>query len=934
MKKNWIIIFISVPIIFILVFFLELRKEYLDYRNKIFKETNTIINNIEIKINELKNDLNKQIYKIEGQNQDLINDFEINDVVNNFEKFFIKYFNLISNIKIFDKDRNIINLSTNNKGEIIKDKYIAQRQINLIDKESISYKNANLNYLLPIFLNNNLVANVNVIINFANYLNELLSYNVEISEILWFAIIDENKDLIISKKNVVTEGLKNQINSSSGLNLNEIFKYKEEKSKKVYNIILKRIELINVKIDLLFSYKSFEQYYLEKNLNSLILHFILLLLLELNIFFFYKKNLNNNRKILDLQYNIEIYKNLYDAVPIGIIVYNNERKVLQINKAAQKLLYIDDPKEIIGKNISERFLQTKGLYNNQNNAFDSNKFLLYQKHGNEIIVYKREALSIINGEDLFIDAFIDITTLEKARRFEASANLAKSEFLAKMSHEIRTPMNGIIGMINAFNHENLTEKQKENLQIIKKSAELLLNIIDDILDFSKIEAGKMQLEEIPFSLREEINISIDLFKQIIKEKKLELELKIEDEVPDKLIGDPYRLRQILINLISNAVKFTHEGKILIEVRLIEKYDGNITLFFSVADTGIGIPKNKLESIFNTFTQAEDSVSRKYGGSGLGTTICKQLVNLMNGEIWVESPSGISKNNNYPGARFSFTVELFSNEGLNKELNFNNISSFKDIRSLIISKTNVLNEYLKDFIDTYEIKYQIYDMDTKSYEDLKNILVNENNFDIIILIDEPNFNAINLTKRLKEDKLLSNNLIYILSTNHKTHNYIISKKSGADYYFTLPFRKDEFLETFYENFQYLNISDHQIEKKKLKEELSILVAEDNIINQKVAQTIFENLGYHIDIANNGEEALKMVEKKHYDIIFMDLIMPDKDGIQATVEIRGKGYKIPIIAMTANITKNARKQALDAGMNDYILKPVRLIDVQNILLKWIS
>lgn len=151
MKKSWVIIFISVPLIFVLVFFLELRKEYLDYRNKIFKETNTIINNLEIKINELKNDLNKQIYKIEGQDQDLINNFEINDVVNNFEKFFIKYFNLISNIKIFDKDRNIINLSTNNKGEIIKDKYIAQRQINLIDKETISYKNANLNYLLPIF---------------------------------------------------------------------------------------------------------------------------------------------------------------------------------------------------------------------------------------------------------------------------------------------------------------------------------------------------------------------------------------------------------------------------------------------------------------------------------------------------------------------------------------------------------------------------------------------------------------------------------------------------------------------------------------------------------------------------------------------------------------------------------------------------------------
>ena len=251
--------------------------------------------------------------------------------------------------------------------------------------------------------------------------------------------------------------------------------------------------------------------------------------------------------------------------------------------------------------------------------------------------------------------FSDITPIEKARKYEAAANTAKSEFLAKMSHEIRTPMNGIIGMTEAMDQENLNAEQKEYLQIVKRSADLLLNLIDDILDFSKIEAGKMQLEEIPFKLREEVKLSVDLFRPVIEEKNISLQIKTNPDVPENIIGDPFRLRQVLSNLISNAVKFTHEGQIVVGIQLEEEYNSNLTLLFYVEDTGVGIPRNKIESIFNSFTQAEESTSRKYGGSGLGTTISKQLVNLMHGEIWAESPSTISTSPNYPG----FKIQLYN-----------------------------------------------------------------------------------------------------------------------------------------------------------------------------------------------------------------------------------------------------------------------------------
>ena len=281
---------------------------------------------------------------------------------------------------------------------------------------------------------------------------------------------------------------------------------------------------------------------------------------------------------------------------------------------------------------------------------------------------------MIYNEAYLLSAFIDVTHIEKARKYEAAANTAKSEFLAKMSHEIRTPMNGIIGMTEALDQESLTIDQKEYVQIVKRSADVLLTLIDDILDFSKIEAGKMQLEEIPFKLREEVKFAIDLFRPIIEEKNLKFGIKINPDVPENIIGDSFRLRQVLSNLISNAVKFTHEGEISVGIELEEEYNSNITLLFYVEDTGVGIPRDKVESIFNSFTQAEESTSRKYGGSGLGTTIAKQLVTLMHGEIWVQSPSPIPASPNFPGSRFSFTIEVYSNEKLVKALHTEEIKA--------------------------------------------------------------------------------------------------------------------------------------------------------------------------------------------------------------------------------------------------------------------
>ena len=584
--------------------------------------------------------------------------------------------------------------------------------------------------------------------------------------------------------------------------------------------------------------------------------------------------------------------------------------------------------------VERRFSNFSKPSNKPNAAYDTDHYFYYQHEGNEVVIFKKELPCTIDGREYVLSTFIDVTSVEKERKYEAAANTAKSDFLAKMSHEIRTPMNGIIGMTEALGKEDLTDTQLEYISIVRRSADLLLNIIDDILDYSKIEAGKMLIEEIPFRLREEVSLSVELFRAIAEEKNLALEIDIKDQVPDKIIGDPFRLRQVLSNLISNAVKFTHEGKIVVKVDLEDIYTGNITLLFSVSDTGVGIPKEKLNTVFNTFTQADTTTSRKYGGSGLGTTICKQLVTLMNGEIWVESPSELSPDKKHPGSSFNFTVEVFSNEELSKEIDLTKIKSYNDIKALIITHNQTTKKRLYAFLDQHKIKADTLHYGEHVISEIEQALQKKRNkYHLVILVDEPGLDAIWLAKKLDADGYSEHYRLIMISSNHKPENYIQSRLSKIDYYLVQPF-EHKTLKT------YINDIFHNIPKTEeykgleLRSDLRILVAEDNIINQKVAENIFKNMGYDIQIASDGLEVMELMKESEYDIIFMDLEMPEKDGIEATSELRSLGYQIPIVAMTASATEQTKTRSLEAGMNEYTTKPVKTETVVAILEKWFA
>ena len=635
----------------------------------------------------------------------------------------------------------------------------------------------------------------------------------------------------------------------------------------------------------------------------------------------------------------EYFEALFQNNPVAVVTIDNDATVTSWNPAAEKLFgYTRE--EALGQNIDTLVAKTEEIYADAvhysriglDASSDAFQVIVKRtrKDGSIVDVELSSVPIIVQGEMQGIYAlYHDITELQRARQEAIAANEAKSAFLATMSHEIRTPMNAVIGMSGLLMDTELNKEQRDYAETIRSSGDALLAIINDILDFSKIEAGRMDVEHQPFDLRECVESALDLTATHAIEKGLDIAYLIDDDVPAGIKSDVTRLRQILINLLSNAIKFTEKGEVVLTVKNGKSKD---ELLFTVRDTGIGISEGHLNRLFQSFSQADSSTTRRFGGTGLGLAISKRLAEMMGGEMHAES-EGDGK-----GSIFVFTIraEPASVPERKVERDVRSIQSILQGKHVLIVDDNPTNRRI---LTLQTEKWGMIPRETQSPNRALEWIRGGGRFDLAILdLQMPEVDGVMLAREIRKLRNEASLPIILLTSLGRREVGAEDLKFAA--YLTKPLKPSHLYDALARVFARNVISPREDAARYVvdadlgkRHPLRILLAEDNAVNQKLALRILEQMGYRADVASNGIEAVESIERQTYDVILMDVQMPDMDGLDATREIRNliNAIQPRIIAMTANAMEGDREMCLAAGMDDYISKPIRVNELVEALMK---
>ena len=856
--------------------------------------------------------------------------------IDKMKLFFSKYENFVTGIKLFDNKRNEFTLKKDDRSDItdewLQQQFILHVQGEIFDMEKLVSENKKFEYYLPVIKNNIAIGNIAVAVDYQRYFNDIFSV-FNLKDYQWQWVISDTGDIVFdnadrkinySQLNIITTGIEN----GSVENL----MHKATINGKTSEIISSyySTQLLQRNLGLVFSAPTdfFQKYIIR---NSLFIVLGTLFLIQVIIFIFWKQLRSQKSETKRLSESEKMLFKLIEEMPVGVIIHNKDREIIKANKVAATQYSYPSEEEMKGKIFPETSIPDVSDYFSKNlgGSFNPDQFVIIKKEIGEIVLYRNSIPVVFLGEEANMEILIDVTMLESARKQEAKANIAKSEFLARMSYEIRTPLNGIIGMTDVMNKYELTDEVKEIVTILRRSTEVLLNIINDILDFSKIETGKIILDEIPFDLREEVSHCADLAKTYIGDKDVRFSYIVDDNLPESIIADPFRLRQVLTNLIFHSSRNTEKGEIRLNCRLQSNNSGIITLGFELLDTGTNFDKASLKKIFGDLINIESKALKSSDESSFGTILARQLVEMMGGDLIAESPSGISNN---MGTKVKFTITAYSNDRIVKNLNQEYIRSFDKIRALVITGSLNRDEEIMSSLHKLGLNVSVTTFQKLTVNQIKaNLNSPGDKYNLVTIFDDAEFNGFDVARAIWENNLSGSIIILMISSNDMKGNYMKCLTMGVDHYLVKPFNISELARMIQDSFPYIETDSASADISDVKSDIKILIVEDNKMNQKVISTMLKILGYSCDTADDGHAGFMKAQDRHYDLIFMDLIMPEMNGFDSARKILAADKSVLIVAFTADNMPDAKRKAELSGIKEFIAKPARVEDLKKLFAK---
>lgn len=854
--------------------------------------------------------------------------------IENIKLFYSKYEDFISGIKIYDNNKNEFSIRKDQgSGEWLQQQFILHVQGEIFRIEKMETENNRFIYYLPVIKNNEAIANVAVTVDYFSYF-ESVFYAFSMEQYEWQWVLDDGGNIIYknSLDNIEYEGIDDIVFSlleGSVGNIRHNSKINGESQRLISSFY--STQLLQRDLAIVFSAptQSFHTYVM---INSIVIISLTLLLVILIIFIFTSYYKEQEAKIKKLVSSEKMLYKMIDEMPIGIIIYNADRIILKANNIAAKYYSCKDEKNMEGnyfpeidfEDVPQYFSKYLGL------MFTPDQLVIIKQEDGEKILIRNTVQVNFKGEPATLEILNDVTLLETARRKEAEANISKAEFFKRINFELRGPLNGIIGMTDLLAKYHCSEDIKEIVSLLKSSSEHFMKILDEILDFSNIQTGKMVLDIVPFNFKEEIDYGISYLRNLIEDKPgIILEYDIDDKIPEKIISDQYRLRQaasILMNFIAGNIE---TGKIFISCKLIDNKKGLVTILFEVLDTGESYHQEELDEIFNNPIAGELRVTDKNRDTIFANILSKQLIEKMGGKFSISSPSGLDGNK---GVKISVMLEAYSNVRIEKNFELREISSLDEIKTLVLKNVNVRDEESIADLHKLGLDISVTTYNANTVDQIKNnARLSTGRYDLIVLFDYEDFSGFDIAKSLWDNELSVKYNLLMISYNDQQDNYLRCVEMGVDHYLPKPYDMAKLEATIRDCFPSL---EKPQEKKIVMDSsnINVLLVEDDIISQNVIGTIFKNMGISFDTANSGEEGLNKAREKKYDLIFMDLFMPDLNGFDASKKIMERDKSALIVAITAGNMPEVAKKVENSGMKELITKPLRVADIEKIFDKY--